>query len=406
MDQQLGLVSIRLPAPEAGLAELLLLLPSASTGSGPSRPVGQEPSQVAGWVQLQRQNALTALDWAGIHAFLSGTHPLGNKACQHLVSLLGWAADGAVQQLRGAAGSGAAVRHAPDAGNPRHQAALRNTLKLSLAFLAFMAKGSGSASSDEGQQAEAAPRRGKKAKAGAASEGKAAAAAAAALPSLHLRRDALLTLGAIAEAVTAHSSTLLPAVADLRAAERLWRAGALHCLVHPPAGAVGAAGSTLVSAKAALEDCYAAAAGVCSACRLSTSLGAANRHLRCMLDLDAALSCKVCYNSFLKTLHFISLLLLTCSLPSIGAAILARPFLTAAAAADQEAPAQPSEAPAVASAAAATAAARTLQELLSIVSEPKQTQQVGWAYRYPLLIGNGQRITENLCACVLTIDSV
>ncbi len=385
MDQQLGLVSIRLPAPEAGLAELLLLLPSASTGSGPSSPVGQEPSQVAGWVQLQRQNALTALDWAGLHAFLSGTHPLGNKACQHLVSLLEWAADGAVQQLRDAAASGPAATHVSDAGNPRHQAALRNTLKLSLAFLAFMAKGSGSAGSDEGQQAEAAPRRGKKAKAGAASEGKAAAAAAAALSSLHIRRDALLALGGIAEAVTAHSSTLLPAVADLRAAERLWRAAALHCLVHPPAGAVGAAGSTLVSAKAALEDCYAAAAGVCSACRLSTSMGAANCHLRCMLDLDAALSCKFATILLLHTaLHLVTLL--TCLLPSNGAAILAQPFLTAAAAADQQAPAQPYAAANATSASAATAAARTLQELLSIVSEPKQTQQVLWAYGYPLLI--------------------
>ncbi|KAL4443283.1 hypothetical protein ABPG75_011020 [Micractinium tetrahymenae] len=314
MEQQLGLLSIRLTAPEAGLAELAAALPPLSSGSAPAGPEGLEPAQVAAWAQQQRQQPPTALEWAGLHACLSGTHPAGAKACQHLVSLLGWAAEGAAQQLRDAASAQEAASGPADAGNPRHQTALRNTLKLSLAFLACMAKGLESGSSEAAQQQEPAARRGKKAKAGGGGDGKAAAAAAAALASLHLRRDALLALGAIAEALSASSAVLLPAVADMRAAERLLRAAALHCLVHPPAGAAGGTGAATVSFKAAAEACYQAAAG-----------------------------------------------------------ILARPFLAAAAAADERA--QPGAAPAVASAAAGAAtAALTLEEILRIVSEPKQTQ--------------------------------
>lgn len=289
MKHHLGLLSIRLPAPEAGLADLALVLPPASTSSSPAGPAGLEPGQVSAWAQLQRQNALTALDWAGIHACLSGPQPAGAKACQHLVSLLEWAARGAVQQLRDAAEGQEASTGVADMGNPRHLAALHNTLKLSLAFLACMSKGAASGSSDAGQQTEPVARGGKRARAGGAGEGRAAAAAAAALSSLHLRRDALLALGAIAKAVSADGSALLPAVADMRAAEHLCRGAALHCLVHPPAGAAGNVGAASVSAKAAAEACYRAAAGGCLENWLCGLVGATP-----WLRMGAPRFCQVC----------------------------------------------------------------------------------------------------------------
>lgn len=260
MEMQLGLLSIRLPAPEAGLAELATALPPASGSSSPAEPEALQLDQVAAWTQLQLQKPITALDWAGLHTCLAGSQKSGGKACQHLVSLLGWAAAGAVQQLRAAGEVRAAVFAASDAGNPRQLGALRNTLKLSLAYLACMARASGCASGGAGQREQLGIQQGKKAKAGGASEGKAGAAAAVTLSNLHLRRDALLQLGAIAEAVSADGGTLMPAVA-----ERLWRAAALHCLVEPPAGGTAGSGAASVSAKAAADACFGAAAGGCSA---------------------------------------------------------------------------------------------------------------------------------------------
>lgn len=272
MEQQLGITSFRLPPPEAGLAELASspLFAGAAADAHPSQSQCLEPAQLAAWARCQRQQPVTALDWRVVLSQLAG-----GKGAQQIVSLLSWAAEGAVQQLELAASGRAAQGGGGDAGNPRHQQALQNTLKLSLALLCCIARGQGGTSQaehEDGQQAgkaAAAGTRRKKAKSGgggAAWSAAAAAAATAALAQLQLRRDALRAVLAISDAfASGNAVTLLPAVSDLRAAERLWRACALHCLVHPPTAAAAAAGSgdTSGSAKAAMEAAYRALAGGC-----------------------------------------------------------------------------------------------------------------------------------------------
>jgi hypothetical protein len=97
--------------------------------------------------------------------------------------------------------------------------------------------------------------RGKKAQGGGDA---AAAQAAAAAAATRVRRDALLAVSEIEEAIWA-SRVLLPSIADMQAVSRLAQATALHCLAHPLPLPNGTAAER--SAKALADSCQGAVTG-------------------------------------------------------------------------------------------------------------------------------------------------
>ena len=247
------LASVRLPSSLAELEGTPLF-----AAAGPF-----DAADLATWLQGARQQPLAAMEWGLVLAAVQagqqqGWLQAGLRAGQ-LVSVLAWAAEAARQQLRQgagrpAAGGGGMAQAVEDVGNPRQRQGMQSTLKLSLFFLCCIAKCEGSAAQHAdggGAQKPAA----KKAKGGG---GGGEATATAAL--LQLQRDALLAVGGIQEALWADPA-LLPAVSDLRAAHRLIRATAMHCLVHPlaPAGDGGGGGDR--SSKALADSCFEAMAG-------------------------------------------------------------------------------------------------------------------------------------------------
>lgn len=259
MQQQLGLGALRLPS---GLAELGAN-PLFSVAAAAAQDAPPDAAEVAAVLQQARRQQVTALDWGLLFQALASGQLQGSRPAQ-LVAVLSWAADSAREQLEAAAaagerpsggGGGASPAAASDVGNPRLRQALRNTLKLSLLFLGSLARGEAAGGRDAQHPAPTGGKRGgKQAKGGAG----AAEAAAEALAQLRVRRDALLAAGGIEDALHENRS-LLPAVADLRAASRLVRGAAMHCLVHPlPAGAAGSDRT----AKELAEACFQTAAGV------------------------------------------------------------------------------------------------------------------------------------------------
>lgn len=231
--QQLGLAALRLPGSleELGASPLF----AAAANDLP------DAAELAALLQKARQESATALDWGQVLQTLRGGQLQASQASQ-LVGVLARAADSARQQLEAVtassgrpSGGSAAPAAVGAGGDPRLATALRNSLKLSLFFLCCLARGEGSAAGPQAAQAAGGgggQRRGaaKKAKAGGGVD--TASAATAALAQLRARRDALLAINAIEEAVHA-CRALLPAVPDLRAAAQAARRAALHCLVHP-----------------------------------------------------------------------------------------------------------------------------------------------------------------------------
>ena len=227
-----------------------------------------DAADLAAWLKGAREQPLAAMDWGLVLAAVKagqqqGWQAAGLRAGQ-LVSVLAWAAEGAQQQLLLGAGcpaaaAGGAAPAVEDVGNPRQRQARQSTLKLSLFFLCCIAKGESSAAQHADAVGGAQKPAAKKAK-GGGGEGSAAHAA-----QLQLRRDALLAVGSIEEVLQAEPA-LLSAVSDLRAAHRLARATALHCLVHPlaPAGGGGGGaggGGGDRSVKALADSCFEAMAG-------------------------------------------------------------------------------------------------------------------------------------------------
>lgn len=263
MQQQLGLSSLRLPSSLAELGASPLF--SAADAAGQEGP--PDAAEVAAVLQQARRQPVTALDWGLLFQALTSGQLQGSQPAQ-LAAVLSWAADSAREQLEAAAaagerpsgGRGAGAASASDVGNPRQRQALQNTIKLSLLFLCALARGEGTAGRDAQHPAPAGGRRGGKKGKGTGAGGDGATEA---LTQLRARRDALLAAGGIEEALH-DNRMLLPAVPDLRAAGRLVRGAAMHCLVHqlPP----GAAGSDR-TAKELAETCFQAAAGDCGVCR-------------------------------------------------------------------------------------------------------------------------------------------
>ncbi|PRW50755.1 NRT1 PTR FAMILY -like [Chlorella sorokiniana] len=263
MQQQLGLSALRLPS---SLAELGAK-PLFSAAAAAAQEGHPDAAEVAAVLQQARRQPVTALDWALLFQALTTGQLQGSQPAQ-LVAVLSWAADSVREQLEAAAaagerpsggGGGSAAAHAgcaSDVGNPRLRQALQNTLKLSLLFLCSLARGEGAAGREEQHPAAASGKRGgKKAKAAAGGSGEAAAQA---LAQLSARRDALLAAGSIEDAIH-DNRALLPSVSGMRAAGRLVRGAAMHCLVHPlPAGAAGGDRT----AKDLVEACFQAASGI------------------------------------------------------------------------------------------------------------------------------------------------
>lgn len=261
MQQQLGLSALRLPR---GLAELgASPLFSAAATAGQEAP--PDAAKVAAVLQQARRQPATALDWGLLFQALTSGQLQGSQPAQ-LLAVLSWAANSAREQLEGAPAAGerpsggrgaaAGAASASDVGNPRQRQALQNTLKLSLLFLCCLARGEGTAGREAQHPAPVGGKRGGKKGKGAGAGGDAAAEV---LMQLRARRDALLAASSIEDALH-DNRTLLPAVSDLRAAGRLVRGAAMHCLVHPLLP--GAAGNDH-SAKELAEACFQAAAGEC-----------------------------------------------------------------------------------------------------------------------------------------------
>ena len=265
MQQQLGQSALRLPSSLAELrASPLFSAAAAAAQEGPPAA-----SEVAALLPQARRQPVTALDWGLLLHALSSGQLQGSQPAQ-LVAVLSWAADSAREQLEAAAaaggrpsgggGSAAAAPAATDVGDPRLRQALQNTLKLSLFFLCCLVRGEGTSGGDAEHPAPAGggsgKRGGKKAKAGAG------ATVVEALAQLRAQRDALLAAGTIEDALH-DSRALLPAVSDLRAAGRLVRGAALHCLVHPPPAGAGGGDR---AAKELAEARFQAAAGVFVSC--------------------------------------------------------------------------------------------------------------------------------------------
>lgn len=225
--ERLGLTAFRLPTRLADLDESSSLF-AAQHGR-------LEASQLLAWAQRSKQQPVTSLQWDVVLSTVKARSAgLWQHAGPHFVALLAWAAQTARQELQRSSkgntvGTGGVV--ATDGDDPRRPLALRNSLKLGLFFLCTVARGEhGGLSAHAEFEAEphAGKQRGKKGS---------STVAAAVLCSARLRRDALLAVAAIDEALRSDGG-LLPAVADKQAAARLVWAAALHCLARPLEGPV------------------------------------------------------------------------------------------------------------------------------------------------------------------------
>ncbi len=253
---QLGLSALRLPSSLAELGSSPLFSAAGAAGA-------PDAAELAAVLQQARRRPVSELDWALLFQAVSSGQLQGSQA-EKLVAVLTWAADSAREQLEAATAAGerpsgggaatAAAAVAADVGNPRLRQAQQNTLKLSLLFLCSMARGEGTANGDAQHPAPGSCKRGGKKHKGPAGGGEAAAEA---LAQLRVRRDALLAAGSIEDAL--HDNRALLPVSDLRAAGRLVRGAAMHCLAHPlPPGAAGGDRT----AKDLAEACFQGSAGV------------------------------------------------------------------------------------------------------------------------------------------------